>query len=375
MENPLKNFFNFSRFFRSGSESAVGIDIGSSFIKIVQLKKKGGRAILETYGELALGPYAGLVTGQITNLSGDKLAEALSDILKEAHVSTKSSAISIPFSASLISLIELPKASENQLDTVIPLEARKYIPVPISEVSLDWWIVPRRDEYETEAEKKPDPKTQKIDVMIAAIHNDTIDKYKDVIRRVGVTDVFFEIETFSTIRSTFGHDMKLIMVLDMGAGTTKLSIVEHGIVKSSHVISRGSQDITVALSRSLSISLESAEEMKRAYGLIGKEGSPEIAKTVSLSTDYIFSEVNRVLLNYEKKYNKTIDKVILTGGGVLLRGFKEAAVSILRAEALYGDSFSKIEFPAFLGDTLREAGPEFSVAIGLALRKLQENNP
>ena len=145
MENPLKNFFNFSRFFRSGSESAVGIDIGSSFIKIVQLKKKGGRAILETYGELALGPYAGLVTGQITNLSGDKLAEALSDILKEAHVSTKSSAISIPFSASLISLIELPKASENQLDTVIPLEARKYIPVPISEVSLDWWIVPRRD--------------------------------------------------------------------------------------------------------------------------------------------------------------------------------------------------------------------------------------
>jgi len=374
MENPLKNFFNFSKFFRSGSESAVGIDIGSSFIKIVQLKKKGGKAVLETYGELALGPYAGLINGQMTNLPSEKLAEALKDILKEAHVSTKNSAISIPFSASLISLIELPKASENQLDTIVPLEARKYIPVPVSEVSLDWWVIPRRDEYETEAGSEPVPKVQKIDVMIAAIHNGTIDKYREVVRQTELSDVFFEIETFSTIRATFGHDMKLIMVLDMGAGTTKLSIVEYGVVKSSHVIARGSQDITVALSKSLGISLEAAEDMKRSYGLTGKEESPEIAKTVALSTDYIFSEVNRVLLNYEKKYNKTIGKVILTGGGVLLRGFKEAAVSVLRAEAFYGDSFSKVESPAFLEETLRQAGPEFAVAIGLALRKLQGNN-
>jgi len=373
MENPLKNFINFSRFFRSGGGSAVGIDIGSSFIKLVQLKKKGGRAILETYGELALGPYAGLINGQMTNLPSEKISEALNDILKESHVSTKNAAISIPFSASLISLIELPRASEGQLDTIVPLEARKYIPVPVSEVSLDWWVIPRRDEYETEEGSEPAPKVQKIDVMVAAIHNDTIDKYRDVVRRSGLTDVFFEIETFSTIRSTFGRDMKLIMVLDMGAGTTKLSIVEYGVVKSSHVISRGSQDITVALSKSLSVSLETAEEIKRTYGLIGKEESPEIAKTVALSTDYIFSEVNRVLLNYEKKYNKTIGKVILTGGGVLLRGFKEAAVRMLRAEALYGDSFSKVESPAFLEDTLRQAGPEFAVAIGLALRKLQDN--
>ena len=329
--------------------------------------------MLETYGELALGPYANLIVGQMTNLPAEKLAEAISDILKESNITTKNAALSIPFSASLVSMIQLPKLSLGQLDSIIPIEARKYIPVPIGEVSIDWWVVPRPEEYETETDgEDPLGKNEKIDVLIAAIHSETVSKYQDIVNRVGLENIFFEIEMFSTIRSTFGHDMKLVMVLDMGAGTTKLSIVEYGVVKSSHSVGRGSQDITVSLSKSLGVSMEEAEKLKRLHGLVEQNGNNQIRETISLSTDYIFSEVNRVLLNYERKYNKTIGKIVLTGGGVLLPGFRDKAKETLRAEVVYGDPFSKVEAPAFLEKLLQEAGPEFAVAIGLALRKLQD---
>jgi len=372
MENPLKNLSKLTDFFKSKEISAIGIDIGSSFIKVVQLKKKGGKAILETYGELALGPYADLAVGQMTNLSAEKLAEAIADILKESNITTKNAALSIPFSASLVSMIQLPKLSEGQLDSIIPIEARKYIPVPIGEVSIDWWVVPHPDEYEGADGEPVDIKNQKIDVLIAAIHSETVSKYQDVVNRVQLENIFFEIEMFSTIRSTFGHDMKLVMVLDMGAGTTKLSIVEYGVVKSSHSVGRGSQDITLSLSKSLGVSMEEAEKIKREHGLLEQNGNNQIKETISLSTDYIFSEINRVLLNYERKFSKTIGKVVLTGGGVLLPGFRDKAKEMLKAEIVYGDPFSKVEAPAFLEGLLREAGPEFAVAIGLALRKLQD---
>ena len=110
----------------------LGVDIGTSAIKVVQLRRERGRVILETYGAIALGPYAGVEVGRATSLPGEKIAEALKDVIREANVTTTDAAIAIPYSSSLISIIKLPSSVENQLAQVVPIEARKYIPVPIS---------------------------------------------------------------------------------------------------------------------------------------------------------------------------------------------------------------------------------------------------
>src|SRR5512133_445957 len=141
MDNPFSKILgSLNLDFTKKSQSVVGIDIGSSFVKVVQLKKKSGRAVLETYGELALGPIAGLDVGRMTNLPEEKVGQAVADILREANVTTKDCALAIPLSGSLISFVEIPYLVERQLQEIIPIEARKYIPVPISEVTLDWWI-------------------------------------------------------------------------------------------------------------------------------------------------------------------------------------------------------------------------------------------
>ena len=210
--------------------------------------------------------------------------------------------------------------------------------------------------------------------MVIAIHNEVLSKYHDVLKNSGLEASFVEIEIFSSIRAVLGNDLRTIAVFDFGASTTKIYIVERGIVRSSHSINRGSQDITIALSASLGISMSEAENIKRNFGTSGIEPAreKEIFGVISLAMDYIFSEVSRTLVNYEQRYHKNISKIVLTGGGVGGSGFIELAKASLSNEVELGDPFSRVEFPAFLQDVLRVNGPEFSVAVGAALRRLQE---
>lgn len=353
----------------------LGIDIGSSSIKLVQLKKKGGKAVLETYGEISLGPYAGFEIGRSTSLNADKIAEALRDLMSEANVTTKSCGLSIPINSSLITFIKLPQSAEKQLQTVIPMEARKYIPVPISEVSLNWWVVPEEKEELSEfqgGEAEKEKQEQGINVFLAVIHNDAIDRGAKIIKSAALESSFFEIELFSSIRSSLDQSLEPQMVFDMGAGSTKLYMVERGILRNSHVINKGSQDISLAASKSMGISFEEAERMKREYGIVNGSKEKDLTEITSLTLEYIFSEASRILLNYQKKYNKNVGRVVLTGGGANLKGLKDYARKIFQTECAIANPFDKVEFPAFLDDVLKLAGPEFSVAIGIALRKLQE---
>jgi type IV pilus assembly protein PilM len=361
-------------FSQDQNKSVLGIDIGPSSIKLVQLKRKKGRAILETYGELSLGPYAGLEVGRSTNLETEKLAQAVIDILRESNTTTTKCGMSIQMGSSLVSFIKLPKVDEKQLAQMIPLEARKYIPVPISEVSLDYLVIPRNESIASEyqnSEELPEEKT--IDVLLVVIHNDAMERNKQITKIAKLDTSFSEIEIFGSMRAVLEPGTAPQMIIDFGSGSTKIYIIERGVLRTSHLISRGSQDITMAISKSLGISVEEAEKMKRERGLLKKDSDlSDINEITSLTLDYIFSEIVRVLLNYQKKTEKNISKVFLTGGGVLLKGLKEKAESSFNTPVVMADPFSKVEYPAFLEAVLKQAGPSFAVAIGLALRRLQE---
>lgn len=370
MANPFAKIFSGA----SSNDSVIGVDIGTSAIKIVQLKKKGGKAVLETYGSLSLGPYAETEIGKVTNLPEDKLATAITDLIRESSVTTKNSGVAIPSTASLVSVIDVPSApSTKEIAAIVQTEARKYIPVPINEVSLDWSVIPKREEEPAE-NGLPSPNANKTEILIAAIHNDTIAKYQAVVKAASLETSFYEIEIFSMMRAVLGHEMGTVLVIDFGASKVKLSIVDFGVVRQFHVIMRGSQDITANMATSLQVPFQKAEEMKRTFDMRGSGGdtmTQNVRDIIKLSFDYIFSEIESVVLTYERRYNKAVSKVILVGGGSLIKGFYEAAEQHFQVEVMYGNAFQKVEAPAFLENILAETGPEFAVAVGLALRKLQ----
>ncbi|MEO5635190.1 MAG: type IV pilus assembly protein PilM [Candidatus Paceibacterota bacterium] len=377
MNNPLQKLFGgLGNIGGEAAESAVGIDIGSSSIKVVEIKRKGSKAILETYGAIALGPYDNAEAGQVTNLSVEKIGEALKEVLKQSGVTSTTAAFAVPIQSSLIFTIELPKhISESEMSTVIPTEARKYIPLPITEVSLDYFTLPQKEASFEEMNKEdgsaPNRALDKTNVLVVATQNDAVARYRSIVSQAGLYASFFEIEIFSSIRSNFEHELSPVLLIDFGASRTKLSIVEFGIVKNYHTIDRGGADITQSISKSFSIPFAEAEKKKKEFGLLGDPAEKSLAEIIKIHTDYIFSETNNVLLSYEKKYNRAISKVIFTGGGCQLKGLKEIAVNNFRAEIETGNPFAKVNAPAFLAKVLETMGPEFAVALGLALRKLQ----
>ena len=362
----------------NSGKSVLGIDIGSSSIKIVQLRSQKGSAILETYGEIALGPYSGVAVGKATKLPVDKTATALTDLMKEANVTSKICGVSIPFSASLISILDLPKSDDEQLRRMIPIEARKYIPVPVSEVLLDWYVIPPH-EKDLDAFDRIDKETvmqqRGQEVLLAAIHNETLRAYQSIMEAAGLGVSFFEIEIFSVIRSSLSRGMAPIAIVDMGASTTKIYVVEQGVVRLTHLLNVGAQQMTESLGRALEWSFEKAERMKREVGLndsqtYARAENERMHETMMSNLTRIFVETNRVLVSYGKRYNRNVSHVVFTGGGAALPGLTRAAKESLHAEVESAHPFGKVEAPAFLEEVLRSIGPGFAVAVGVALRKL-----
>lgn len=375
--------FSFGDIFKSistgrGEGSVLGIDIGSSSVKVVQLRPSRGAAILETYGEIALGPYGKQPIGKPVKLAPEVVGAAIKDLMQQANVTAKQGGISIPFSSSLVTILELPKVDQAALKQVVPIEARKYIPVPISEVALDWFVIPEEEATDSAFDQLK-PKVQKPpsqEILLVAIQNATLGNFQAITAEAGVHVDFYEIEIFSAIRSSLSHGLAPVLVVDIGASSSKMYIVERGIVRLTHLVTSGGAQMTDTLARSMNWEFEKAERVKRERGLIaGKAYSGEENQRIDealLSTlTRIFSEVNKVLLSYGQRYNKNVSRVVLTGGGASLPGLSAEAKRSLSAEVEIADPFSRTEAPAFLTSVLRDIGPGFAVSAGLALRKLR----
>lgn len=358
-----------SIFGKKKSKSVIGIDIGSSSLKVVQLRREGDTAVLETYGELSLGPYAGGEVGQATNLPADKIAETLKDLLREANVTTNDAGVSIPFSRSLLRLITLPRRDDpNEQRTMVELEARKYIPVPVSEVQLDWFIVP---DPIPEGQKPPD----KMRVLLVAVHNDELKLLQGVVAGANLAATFFEIEIFSTIRSVVNEPVKPVLILDIGASATKVYVVEHGVIAFSHNIPQGGQDVTRTIATAANLSLEQAEQKKKEVGFGPAQGlakAPYERSTIEIIFSRIFEEARRALAQYEATNQKAVSSLVLTGGGGVTKELGTYAKEFFAIPVELADPFAKAQTPPFMRPVLAEIGPEFAVAFGLALRKLDE---
>src|SRR3990167_8632054 len=255
--NIVKKIFgNIGGITLGGESTALGIDIGSSAIKVVEIKKKGGKAILETYGAIALGPYDGLDAGGVTNLPVEKTVEALKEVLKQSDVTAVSAAFSFPVQSSFIFSVELPpQVKESEIAEIISTEGRKYIPVPITEVSLDYFKLPQKEPsfLEMNSSDLSPVSNEKVNVLVVATQNDAVSKYRSIVSQGNLLASFFEIEIFSSIRANFEHELSPVLLMDFGASRTKLSIVEFGMIKSYHTIERGGAAITDSIYKSLSI--------------------------------------------------------------------------------------------------------------------------
>jgi type IV pilus assembly protein PilM len=348
------------QFIKEKPDRVIGLDIGSYSAKVVQLKYEHEKARLETYGELLSERYfkrAERSGGGFLRYSDNEIVDLLRDLLHESEVTAKDAVIAVPAGGSFVVVISFPKISRAEIDQAMPYEARKYIPIPVSEVVLDW------DVFESEEEDS-------VKILLVAVPRDIIEKIKRVMEIVGKNVRSIEIETFSMARALVGHDNTPTAVINIGYQTTAIAITDGGRLRLSYSIPRGSLEQTKAIERGLEINTERAEKIKLEVGLSDRPEEKEITSIIMPLTEILLTEIEKAISIYNRKAPRKIQKVNLTGGGANLKGLVDYASNKLGLEVTRGNPFAKIITPTLMQPVLREIGPSFSVAMGLALREI-----
>ncbi|MEX0930722.1 MAG: type IV pilus assembly protein PilM [Candidatus Paceibacterota bacterium] len=362
--------FSFSKLFSSvqdkaavGSQKTSGIDFGSSSIKVVEIESTEKALVLRTYGELQLGPYGNAELGSAVKLDQKKRIEATVDVLRESGVTAKKGVLSIPLSVSFMTVIPLTLRENEDLENRITVEARKYIPLPLSEVALDW--------SELSGPKKK--KQLSTEVMIAAIEHATVKEYKDTLQAIGLASQPSEIEAFSLVRALGQDDDTTLAVIDIGASTSKLYIAREGMIERIHRISIGGLSISKRIAELCNVTIEQAENLKRSYTESGEHAN-DITKATNSVLEGIMQEFSHLITQYETRNGEKIKRVVLSGGVSAFPGTLPYVREALSRNVMVGNAFDKVAYPAFMEDTLREIAPSFGVSMGAALRLFSEGS-
>ena len=347
-------------FFKGRVTQFAGIDVGMYLTKVVQLRYDNERAILENYGEILNERYfkgkGGAGSGFLRYPDAD-IAAIIKDIFTESNITAKEVVLSLPSSSGFIIRITLPKVTAKEVESAVPYEARKYIPMPISEVVLDWYILSSEQRDVTE-------------VLLVAVPRSVVEKFKNIAALANVNVRALEIESFSVVRSLVGHDPTPSAVINLGHYSTTLAIVDEIKLRLSHHFDRGSNELAKALERGLNVNFERAEQIKRDVGLGERMEDKEVSSIIMPFLQALMSDVGRVIDAYNRKASRKVQKINLTGGGAQLKGIVEFSAIHFGVEVAKGNPFAHIVTPAFMQPILRQIGPNFSVAVGLALHEI-----
>ncbi len=348
----------------SSTSSVVGVDIGSSSMKVIELQEKNGIITLSTYGEVQLGPYVGKSIGSSVLLDQKQEQTALIDVIRESAVSAKRGVFAMPLSSSFVTNISVESNVEVDLASLVRVEARKVIPASLSEVTLDW------AEVEVTKKEASENGEGRRSILIASIQNSALDRFNILMQFVGLAKPPTEIECFSAIRGLYSTDEENIAIVDIGAVSVKLYIARKGLLMRMYRIRGGGVIATQKISESLKVDFDEAEAIKCSVTRESKNFA-EIKRAHDGSYERTFKEFNHVLREYENKTGLTISSIYLAGGGALFPGIDVYLRTVMEKDVMISNPFSKVAYPAFMEDVMYEIGPSFTVALGAALRAFE----
>jgi type IV pilus assembly protein PilM len=341
------------------NKDIIGVDIGSSAIKLVELKESRGNYTLKEMGMLPLPPEAIVDNALIDSAA---VVETLRTLIKTLGVKVKDAVCSISGNAVIIRKISLPAMSQGELDEQIQWEAEQYIPFDISEVNLDFHIL--GPDYH-------DP--TKMNVLLVASKKDIIDDYFAVFTEAGLKLTVVDVDSFAMqnafeVNYAVGEEA-LVALINIGAGMMNLNLIKGGNSVFTRDVQTGGNVYTEEIQKQLGVSNDEAVKIK----ITGDH--PQRAKLQE-----IFSRVNETMANEMKRsldfYVSTamddrISRVYLTGGGASIPRLGETVSQKLGVPVEIMHPFRKVKFsekkfdPAYID----KVGPLYSVAVGLATRR------
>lgn len=335
-----------------------GLDLGTSLIKAVQLKKDKGRVFLTAAGSIST-PSKGLISE--SPLDQEAVAVAVKKLLADAKITIRQVNSALPDDKVFSQVIELPSLSEKELEQALRWEAEQYIPYPLDKVNLDFSILEK------------DLKKQKMQVLLVAAPLRLIEKYTNILKLAGLVPLALETEIIAVSRSVSSQASadQTVMVINFGSTATGFSIIRKGSFCFMGSIASGGEALTRAIAQELGFEMTRAEEYKKTYGLEEQSLEGKVQATIKPVIDTILAEIKKALSFHQEKYpREQVGNLVLTGGVAYLPGIASYFTQELGIETQIGNPWIKVQVDSVKFAEVVNESAIFAAATGLALRSL-----
>lgn len=365
--------FNFLKL----KQETFSLDISDLSLKIVKLEKKKGFFSLASYNKISIKP--GIVEEGVIQ---DE--ESLSEIIKKAcktvtgkKLNTKYVVLSLPEEKTFLQIIKMPKMKEKELKSAVFFEAENYIPLPISEVYLDFQIIPPAKDN-----------LNHMDVLIVATPKKIVNGYVSCLEKAGLTPFIIEVESQAIVRALVKNEFSSspIVILDLGQSNTNFIVFSGKSIRLMYSLPVSSQQLTVAIAESLKVDFNKAEKMKLQYDLQNMKKDDEsikVFKAINTVLDDLITQIKKYLTFYQShsfhehiNSESKVESILLCGGGANLKGLPEFLSKKLDIPTKLGNPW--INFPVKKPNNyIHNDSLYLTTALGLELREInntKDNN-
>jgi type IV pilus assembly protein PilM len=347
----------------------VAIDIGSHSIKLVQLKKAGKSYHLQNFGVMPLRPES-IIDGTV--MDAGSVVEGIRNLVRMEKIKVKDVVTAISGQSVIVKKIRLPEMTEKELAESIIWEAEQHIPFEISEVNIDFQIMPAAPAAAT-------PHDHQMDVLLIAARKSKMADYMSLLNEAGLNPVIVDSDVFALENgyeiNNDDEDSRIVALVDIGASAMHINILKDGVTLFQRDIATGGNHYTAAFQQKFAISYEEAEALKMGVGFTEERGAEQVLPLLVSVSEELREELQRSLEFFRSTIvDEPIQKMVLSGGCARIKGLDQLLSRRLGLPVEVANPFRNIHYSGKLFDPeyLQEMAPVAAVGVGLATRRLDD---
>jgi len=340
----------------SGVSDFFGLDIGTSALRIVQLRGTGRIKPLLRYAHV---PVDSKLTSSDSKTDQQRLAAIIKDFVDKSGVSTNNVAVGLPSSKVFTTIVDIDKLSPDELASTIKYQADALIPTPLAESKIDWAMI-------GDSPSLPN----KVEVLLSSVSNSFVEARLDILEGIGLNVIAFEPDSMAVARAIIPLDITTpVMVLDIGARSTDLVIVVKDSPRLIRAISTGTDAIIQAAMQNLNIEKSQAEQFVYKFGLGKDKLEGQIYNAIINTVDILVTEIDKSIKFFQARYpGLKLERIIVTGGASSLPEFPLYIANKFGLAVEIGNAWRNISVPLDKQNELLSLSSQFGVAAGLAER-------
>lgn len=340
----------------SGVSSFFGLDIGTTAVRLVELR---GNGPVKTLVKYAYVPVDSKIVMSDSKSDQQKLAQVIKDLLTQAHMTTRNVAVGIPSQRVFTAVVDFDRLPQAELAKAIRYQADSLIPTPLETSKIDWAVIG----------DSPKDRT-KVEVLLSSVENTFVEQRLDMLESIGLEVIAFEPDNLALTRAMVAQEGGAPqMVLDVGSKTTDLVITMNGAPRLTRSIPTGAEAIIRSAAQNLNIEDKQARQFVFKFGLGQDKLEGRIYDAIIGTIDILTGEIDKSIKFFQSRYPETrIGRMIVTGGASALPEFPLYLANKFGLEVEIGNAWRNVSFSPDRQNELLAVSNHFGVAAGLAER-------